>query len=261
MWSARPREEPGDHEHEIAAARGLQHGGADQRGVVGPWRQALAERAAAARERLQHRAVGIGDLAGSEGRARRAQLAARRQDRDERPAHHVQLAVAGDGGERDVVGREQAAGRQQLVALLHVLARGAHVRAALDGALDEQAHRALAGDLDLRDGIEAVVDRLARVDAQVGAGRERAVAGLRGDHGVAVHRGAAVRRVRRERDQRPGKHPAGGFLERHALGTAAARSTPRPPARRARPRRRRPAPLRAASCGLRERSARPRRRR
>ena len=75
--------------------------------------------------------------------------------------------MAGDGGEGDVVAREQAARRQQRVALAHVLAGGADVRPGLDGPLDQQAVGALGGDLDLRDGVEAIVDRLPRVDPQV----------------------------------------------------------------------------------------------
>jgi hypothetical protein len=125
--------------------------------------------------------------------------------------------VPGDGRERDVVAREQAAGRQQGVAGRHVLARGAHVRAGVQRPLDDQPLRALACDLHLRDGVVAVVHDLARVEAGVRAGRERSGARGGGDDRVAVHGGAAVRRVGRERDERLGQRAPDRRFERGAL--------------------------------------------
>ncbi len=132
VWSARPREEPA-----ITSTRSLV---AAARTTAAPIASASSgrdgrrsqQRARIARQRLQHRPVGIGDLAGQKRRARRAQLAARRQDRDAGPHGDGQLGMTGDGRERDVVAREQAAGRQERVALAHVLTGGADVRAGLD---------------------------------------------------------------------------------------------------------------------------------
>ena len=71
--------------------------------------------------------------------------------------------------------------------------------------LDEQPGGALGGDLHLSDGVEAVGDRLPRVDAEVGARRDQPARGIGGDDRVPVHRGAAMRRIGGQRDQRRGQ--------------------------------------------------------
>ena len=126
--------------------------------------------------------------------------------------------MAGHGRQRHVVARHEATGLQQLVALLHVLACRAHVGATRQCPLEEQPSPALAGDLDLRDGVEAVIDDLTGVDAQVGPRRQHAVAGGGGDHRVAVHGRTAVGWVGRAGHERLGKHAPARSLERHAFG-------------------------------------------
>ena len=114
--------------------------------------------------------------------------------------------------------------------------------------LDEQPGGALGGDLDLCDGVEAVGHRLPGVDAEVGARRDRPARGIGGDDRVPVHRGAAMRRVGGQRDQRRGQHAPLAA----SSGTRSAASGACQPAlgERARARRRRPrrAPRRAVSC-------------
>ena len=191
----------------------------------------------------------------------RRAAAARRQNQTPRWRRSgcASSSAAGDRGQGDVVAREQAPGREHRVALRDILTGCANVRAAGDGSLDEQPEGALAGDLHLRDGVETVIDRLAGVDAQVAAGRQRAVPGLRGDDGIAVHRRTAVRRVGGERDQRACEHAARRGIERHALGGQRRRLPTRRRERRARPKPTAGSAPRSVMA-LRERSARPRRR-
>ena len=121
-------------------------------------------RARLARERLQHRAVGVRDLARGEPRPRRAQLAAGRQDR--RPRGAASPAATRARRRPRARCRSSRAGARpasSAVALAHVLAGGADVRARGSTARStQQAGGALGRDLDLRDGVEAVGERAGR---------------------------------------------------------------------------------------------------
>ena len=209
---ARPRDEPGDHEHEVGAAgarraarrRSARHrpGAAARRSHDGP---------ALACERLQHRAVGIRDLARRKHASRRAQLVARRQDRDGRaPRHAAASAWPATGCQRDVVARDEATGReQQHRPSLHVLAGGANVRRPLPTRPARRAGRSRSRSAisTWADGVESIRDRLARCRSGgtlPGASTPFPVVG--GDDRVAVHRGAAMRRVGRQATQRRGEH-------------------------------------------------------
>ena len=104
---------PGDHEHEVGAAGGAEQRGADLPGIVRTGVQALGDGPALACERLQHRAVGIRDL------ARRKQVPGGRSSspvgriETGRAPRHAQIGVAGDRCQRDVVARDEATGREQ----------------------------------------------------------------------------------------------------------------------------------------------------
>ena len=154
---------PGDDEHEVRASGRIADRGCETAGVVGQDRRAHGATAGLAGLGLEHDRVRVGELADRELRRGRAQLVARRQDRDDRRAVDREPGVAGGGGERQVHRPEPTARREHELPGRDVLADAADVRAGGDRRGDQH-------------GVVAEGDALAR-DHRVAPGGER-VAGV-----------------------------------------------------------------------------------
>ena len=171
---------------------------------------------------LEHDRVRVGELADRELRRGRAQLVARRQDRDDRRAADRELGVAGGGGEREVHRPEPAARREHELSGRDVLADAAHVLAGGDRCVDQHGvvavRQALARDHRVAPGGQRVagvddVERPAGQAQRIGVARRARVGARDGD---AVHRRRGERGRRAPRPDRLRGHAAEGVLDGHA---------------------------------------------
>jgi hypothetical protein len=229
-----PRARPGDHDDQVGGRRTLPHRCRDPFGVVRDDRARRRLAAGLARLRDEHERVRVDELAGRRLGAERPHLVARRDDVHARGAADAQRGVARGrrGGEVD---RPQPVplGQQQL-RRAHVLPDRAHVLPRRDGGAHRR-HVALPVDvLAHDDGVEAVRQRVARVDD--GEPRHRLGRRLGRPHGVrrphrdAVHRARVVGGRRAERPDGRGGHAPERVLQRHVDGLgppAAERAEPR----------------------------------
>jgi hypothetical protein len=232
---------PGDQHDQIGVPGGLADGRGDQLGVVGD--DVGGPRVAADLGGLggQHQRVGVGDVAGSEVGADRADLVAGRDDHHPGPAPDGQLDRAGGGARGDVdraqpvpFGQQQFGGADVLADRADVLV-GRHGGAQLGPAVRGPVH-VLAHD----DRVVAGRERITGVDdvevGQPDRRRLRGADGVRGQDRDPVHRGgveggrgaARPHRLGGDPPQRPGhRHPHHVHPRRAPGGRA--RLPPRPP--------------------------------
>ena len=212
----------GDDEDEVRASGRVADRGGETVGVVGQDRLADGAAAGLPGLRLEHDRVRVGELADREVRSGRAQLVARRQDRDDRRAVDRELGVAGGGRERQVHRPEPAARGEHELPGRDVLADAADVRARGDPRLDEHGavavRQALARDRRVAPGGHRVagvddVERPAGQPQRIGLARRARVGAVDGD---AVHRRRGERGGRAPRPDRLRGHAAEGVLDGHA---------------------------------------------
>jgi hypothetical protein len=187
----------------------------------------------------EHEAVGADDLVAGRVVARQAQLVAGGEQPDPRPAAHSSQAAPSEAA------RPMASGPSPC------RLRARPSRAVVEALLaDEEPGRTPLGRLDApaldrgvlldQDGIRTLGQQPAGEDARRLAGAEPAPpaaggdlahelepvarAGVRGPHGVAVHRRDGGRRLVAPATTGLGQHPAARLLERHHLGRQGAKA-------------------------------------
>ena len=184
---------PGDEDHQVGVDGGRPDRGGDQLGVVDDdgGRPGLAADLGGLRG--QHHRVGVGDLAGEQVGADRADLVAGRDDHHPGPAAHRQLDHSGGGAGGHVersqpvaLGEEQLGGADVLADRADVLV-GRHGGTQLGAPVRGVVH-VLAHD----DGVVAGRQRVAGVDHREVVQQHRCGLGgtdrRGGPHGDAVHR-------------------------------------------------------------------------
>jgi len=234
----RPHRDAARGDEDVRGQRALERGTVG-RLVVGDRRLELDVGADGGERGREHEPVRLVDLTSGERPARRDELAARREDRDTRPAAALDLHDAGGREGAELRGAEADAGRDDLVAASHVAAARADVRARFHGLRDLHSVVILDNILDGDDGIRARgddgagrdLDRLAGTELEQGRPASRRAAGdgeraghVGGANGEAVHRRARERRQvdsctrtgRRHSPVRRGERNELGLGRRHA---------------------------------------------